>query len=283
MAAPTKALKNFLVEVNANPNIPPKEKNYNFNRPGFNCALSSYDEKYAPALSTTADSIRRVSFNDFIASLGHCVNRLPKNLLSHATVLVSEGKSNKWVAEIALKYFPQNFIRNVTTFLSLGHEEGTEFVKTLGLIPAKNWPKDLVLFDDAGFSGNQMSKHVTAIINKMSAEKGERNIYIVVPFVTNVALTVLNSIILPKNIKLHIITDTVVPTVRETLSEENFDALNELCGEVLTKGNEKETGQKEDSGIAFTYFDHKIPNNQSFIFSVIARETMPNVKPPYIN
>lgn len=276
MPIKTTNCKYFLTKLNTKPDIPSKYTNFDYNTSKLREWSQGYENKYQDAISEAGNQIKRISFSDFLNGLKKCIDTLPQSLLRQATVLVSEHKSNKWVAEIANNYFPKDFGNN-TNFLSLGHEDANDFVMSLNQIPTEAWPNDIVLFDDGGFSGKQMTRHVKAIAKKIGTEaKTRTTIFVVIPFMTNVAKELLTNIKFPKNIKLSVHTAEIIPTAKEILSKKCFDSLNELCGNILKNDS------NEDSGIATTYFDHKIPNSQSFLFSIIARETMPSIKPPYI-
>jgi hypothetical protein len=277
MAVNVKTYKELSVKLNTQPNIPSKDKNYTFNQGNLNHFIVTYGDTYKGALTATGKAITRVSFGDFLNALGLCLDRLPKTSLARSTVLVAEHKSNKWVAEIAQKYYPKK-MGTTPRCLSLGHGGACEYVKNLDKIPVKQWPTTILLFDDAAFSGKQMTGHVTAITEKMMSQKAGGDIYVVIPFITQVAMKALSNIKLPNNIKLNVISEKTIPTLKELLSAEDFNSMNEICAGVLNNNGESD----EDSGIATTYFDHKVPNNQSFVFSVIARDTMPRIKPPYI-
>ncbi len=279
MAVTTRAYKNFFIELNPNLIIPDKAKNYDVAPE----AIQNWAATKAPlcqdALATVEKNIRRVSFSEFSNGLKACVAQLPKNLLKDCVVLVANRKSNKWVAEVAKNYFPDKFSEK-TIFLELGHEEANEFVKTLDEIPKKVWPTNIVLFDDASFSGNQMTSHVNKIVEKLTPQGSSTNLYVVVPIVTQVALDRLEKIRAQltekgSKIKLTIAHATKIATVKEILSEAELKAVNDYWGGALGK-------EGEDSGIALTYFDHKVPNSQSFLFATIGREVMPNITPPYI-
>lgn len=268
--------KNILIKLNTNPNIPSKDKNFDCDINKLQKWSTGYGYKYQKDLFEVGKQIKRISFSDFIFELKKCIETLPPSLLKKATILVSEHKSNKWVAEIANNYFPEYFNSN-KNFLSLGHEDANEFILSLNKIPVQNWPNNLVLFDDGGFSGKQMARHVKAISEKIGANsKTQTNIFVIIPFMTNVAKQALNNLNLSKKIKLNLCNNKIIPTVKESLSEKSLNSLNELYGDILNENADL------DSGIAITYFDHKVPNSQSFLFSLIAREIMPSIKPPYI-
>lgn len=285
MAVTIKAYNNFLVDMNSNPNIPQKGKNYDADPNQIVIWANSYAPTCVNALTVAGANLRRVSFTDFLKGVEACINQLPAKTLQNSVILVAEDKSNKWVAEIAMKYFPKNFSSN-TKCLELGQQEAGVFVNTLDKIPQKIWPANIVLFDDAGFSGKQMTGHLKKIAQKIGPQQTKTNVYAVLPFVTNVAVNELekarqlfqeNS---KGNMQLRVVYSEIIPTVKEILPPADFDELNNYLGEILEPKQGDNKGK--DSGIAVTYFDHKIPNNQSFLFTAIARDTMPKITPPYL-
>ncbi len=281
MAITTKAYNNYLVEINSNPNIPQKGKNYDADPNQIIVWAQNNAPSCVDALTAAGGHLRRVSFPEFLKGIEACIRQLPAKTLQNSVILVAEGKSNKWVAEIAKKYFPQNFGSN-TKFLELGQQEAGVFVNTLGKIPQKVWPANIVLFDDAGFSGKQMTGHLKKIADKMGLQQPKTNVYAVLPFVTNVALEELENTqqLFQGNLQLRVVYSEKIPTVKEILPAADFNELNNYLGEILEPKQGVNKGK--DSGIAVTYFDHKIPNNQSFLFTAIARDTMPKITPPYL-
>lgn len=285
MAVTTKAYNNYLVEMNSNPNIPLKGKNYDADPNQIVNWANNNAPTCVNALTVAGAQLRRVSFPDFLKAVEGCINQLPPKTLQNSVILVAEGKSNKWVAEIAMKYFPKNFGSN-TKCLELGQQDAGVFVKTLDKIPSKAWPTNIVLFDDAGFSGKQMTGHLKKIAEKIGPQQITTNVYAVLPFVTIVAVNELKKAeqLFQESsrgkMQLKVVYSELIPTVKEILPAGDFNELNNYLGEILEPKQGENQGK--DSGIAVTYFDHKIPNNQSFLFTAIARDTMPKITPPYL-
>ncbi|MBS0653945.1 MAG: hypothetical protein JSR39_10535, partial [Verrucomicrobia bacterium] len=83
------------------------------------------------------------------------------------------------------------------------------------------------------------------------------------------------------NVTVQVHHDTVIPTIKEQLPAEDFQVLDRYSDDFWGVSLSNPNNRNEDSGIAGVYFDHKIPNKQSFILSAFARETMPSISPPY--
>lgn len=195
-----KVLRPHVVEINPLPLRPDKSKNYDLNPDVIGPWVQSFDEEFHPALGEMVTKVRRVSFPEFSVALGRCVLSLPKSLNGKAVILVSQLKSNQWVAELASTYF-----KFTGTYLSLGHDDASDYVALLSKIPVKQWPTDIVLFDDASYSGNQITRHVTAIVDTMKANGAPGTVHVAIPFITNVALAKLQGINLgaQKNQMIH--------------------------------------------------------------------------------
>lgn len=227
-------------------------------------------------VSSVSGLIRRISFPEFSQALGRCIDTLPKGLDKRCVVLTSEHKSNQWVAEVAKAHHQFN-----SNYLSLGHEHASDFVAYLDRTPAGKCPKEIVLFDDASFSGNQMTNHVNAIKAKLLEKGVTCNIRVIVPFATRVALDRLQNIQPEGDVNISVHCDQAIPTIKEQLPQDDFQILDTYSEETWGVSLSNPDNIEQDSGIAGVYFDHKIPNKQSFILSIFAREAMPRISPPY--
>lgn len=266
------------VQLRGHLEMPEKAKDYAFNAAKLHAwaARNCHDEDTQRVVSSVSGCIRRISFSDFTQALGRSMHTLPKGLDKRAVVLTSEHKSNQWVAEIAKEHHRFN-----SKYQSLGHDHASDYVAYLDRTTAGKCPKEIVLFDDASFSGNQMTNHVNAIRAKL-LEKGVKcTIHVVIPFITNVALHRLQNIPSDGNVAVHVHHDTVLPTIKEQLPPDDFQALDLYSQDYSGVALSNSANLNEDSGITGYYFDHKIPNSQSFILSAFARETMPSISPPY--
>jgi hypothetical protein len=122
-----------------------------------------------------------------------------------------------------------------------------------------------------------MHDHLVAINDGLSTLSGRHfSIHVAVPFITSVARRRLQSIPKKGNIDIHLSSHQIVPTVKELLTPRTYQILsNSLFLQYLHDEN--------DNGVALSYFDHKIPNSQSFLFAGggWGADFMPCIKPPY--
>jgi hypothetical protein len=174
------------------------------------------------------------------------------------------------VAEIACSFLRPKVLK----YEELGHEHAEAITTSLRASSPRSWSKQYVLFDDASFSGNQMTSHLSELSAVLAEDRTPRDIYVVIPYVTPVALAKLEGVARPDHIRIHVIHEEVIPTLKMQMEEDSFRLLNAHVEEDFASG-------QEDSGIATIYFDHKVPNVQSFALSRIVRECAPRISPPY--
>ncbi|MFA6119292.1 MAG: hypothetical protein WCT85_02825 [Parachlamydiales bacterium] len=178
-------------------------------------------------------------------------------------VLVEPKKSNQWVAELARSYFkvtPQAYYR-------LGEKGAKVFIKEADNCSSEVHQKDLVLFDDASYSGQQISEHLSNILQVLKKTGSKVNVFVVVPFMTIAARECIDGV-LASNKKLasrvFIAEHEKMSSISDILSDGQFKDLKRyylgLSG--------KET---------VTYFSHKMPNFVSF-FSGIKDGTVHNTE-----
>lgn len=257
------------------PKTPDPSKDYNFNIDGFVYWVerqSFLTDDVRDALKDLGPLIRRVSFVEFSKALNNCLKKLPNGLLERAEVLGSAHKSNQWVAEIARSYMKPS----IFSYKELGHDHASAITKSLMRESPECWANEYVLFDDASFSGNQMTGHLNELVKVFERSFSRRDIYVVVPFVTSVAISKISKIKAPPHVHIHMIYEETVPTLRMQMKEESFAALNLYVEEDFSSEEEV------DKGVATIYFDHKVPNAQSFALSRIQRECAPSISPPYL-
>jgi hypothetical protein len=255
------------------PKTPESGKDYDFNKDRFNYWVDRQvhiTEDVRDALKELGEKVRRVSYPEFAGTLASCLERLPTGCLERATILGSAHKSNQWVAELACSFLRLSGLK----YEELGHERALAITSSLRATSPRSWSKQYVLFDDASFSGNQMTSHLSELSAALAEDRTPRDIYVAIPYVTPVALAKLEGVARPDHIKIHVIHGEVIPTLKMQMEEGSFRHLNSHVEEDFASG-------EEDSGIATIYFDHKVPNAQSFALSRVARECAPRISPPY--
>jgi hypothetical protein len=186
-----------------------------------------------------------------------------------SVALVTPRKSNLWVAELVSAYFPQFKSR---MYCSLGEKDANEFIATITAdtkLGAALRGKAIVLYDDGSFSGKQMHDHIFAI--SRMRDIGLKAIVAVVPFRTGHAEKHIASVGTP----LLILSESV-----------RIPALSDL-GEALVKPLQRAwTIEVNPATLGLFFFEHKIPNAQSFPEPVVgatvyALDGRPATIPPY--
>lgn len=255
--------------------------------------VEAHHEYYQPALKSLQQSIKRITHSVFKKHLKKVVVKFNEELDKvddkSYTVLVQSGKSNQWVAELALKYLSEK----PTDCLPLGEKQARDYSQYLDtLSKTDRVAKRIVLFDDASYSGKQLRDHVAAIFEKHAKLKSEPTVHVVVPFATKYAVAQLKKLPQYEKGLLKLSLSGKISSISETLSPKHIETLTELYG--------WSTDEVESQGRGIIYFDHKIPNGMSFVepFAIgsvypgskehqmkeICSErfkTLPTVKPPY--
>jgi hypothetical protein len=229
--------------------------------------VGQHEEKYQAALNVLIEKVERISFAEFQASLELAVESFNKKLDSSFTrdstyVLVEKGKSNLWVAELAMKYLQ---LREIPKFVALGDKKAHQFLPLLDELHTFKdreslqgrvtpMPRHIILFDDGSYSGKQMHDHVEAIINKCRDLNIKTKIYIIVPYITKCAKEIFEKRLSSKH-GVFVAAHKGIPTIKEAMKDNKLSGLlDELYWEkegCATRG--------------VYYFDHKIPNGLSFV------------------
>jgi hypothetical protein len=232
--------------------------------------IEQHEEEYHEALLALVSKVKRISFSEFITTLRASIESFNRESsvwkdLTY-TVLVQSGKSNQWVAELAMAYLSIK----PECFLDLGIKDAKAFISYLDELETLNkrnkriqYPEKIVLFDDGSYSGKQMCDHVNALFSKFFSLKEHASVkiptcYIVIPFMTKYAEEKLEE--LAKRYKhVFIAAHVIIPSVEDAIGDKTLsDRLNELFWK-----NFERDGSAATRGIY--YFDHKIPNSVSFV------------------
>lgn len=182
-------------------------------------------EDLQPHMRTVAESIRFIPFKDFLLELGKAYTNMKTQLdpffegdfrpERDAIILVEGRKSNKWVAELALKHYKVQ----ASQYVRLGIKQANQFVayveemrdEELQAFRERIEGKVLMLFDDGSYSGRQMREHVEILIRLCSKKKLHPSfISIVIPYRTTYAEACLVDCIrqIPKSCKLRVLTSS---------------------------------------------------------------------------
>ena len=227
--------------------------------------LNEHEEKVKDHLEKLILKVRffsKKNFNDQLNKSVHWVNSQLAELYpddsdpkKRCIVLTEAGKSNLWVAQLAKEHCGFEAER----YMDLGTKNANAFKAMLEAVSAvkgemeilkdKFHNKTIVLFDDASYSGNQMSSHLRAVIETIKDYKLEvKRVIVVVPFATTSALHLLRACpaaIYPA-FNIPIISDLNTDTRR-------------IIADLWYKGD----GDLADR-IGLAIFSHKVPNYQSF-------------------
>lgn len=230
--------------------------------------IEAHEDAYQAPLRSLTDRIRVVSSREFCLALRASVESI-EDFPKRATILVQENKSNQWVAELADKY-----LKICGMQVPLGENFAEKFVEDgqyLDKLDPKEWPSDVVLFDDASYSGTQMVGHISAIFYKMRTKVVKpTRIYTIVPFMTRHARGKLMDCVKLGNKNINLVASSFerMQTVHEILSENRFlhrDEIRRLYPPAVLP--------EEESGLTLTLFHHKMPNSMSF-FGPVADATV---------
>lgn len=250
------------------------------------------------ALEDMIANIQHINFADFTRSLGESIEDIHSRLKQshgkgfdfskHTIVLVEGNKSNKWVAEIALKQFGVL----ASAYIRLGEKDGRSFIQYCDTL-SKNQLKDLlqgkslILFDDGSYSGKQLADHLSNIKNYVSKNNlGVKNICAIVPYMTPLSERVVANAYETVRSKTPLLLSAhkMIPTL-DSLQRNSRDAVMHSW----YRQNDVDPG-----ALGLVWFDHKLPNGQSFpeplargsIFTVDGKSIgslsfFPEITPPY--
>ncbi len=167
------------------------------------------------------DYFLHITFQMLQDSLRRCTEKLNRALNFRSyTVGFSSGKSTQWVASLALRYLEQL----PDNWTPLG-PQSTDSMYYSDYIPEERMQlpegiaQPIVIFDDCGYSGTQLKEVVVDIARSTTQEL---EIYLVVPFMSEIARkNVLENYQFSlvsneqkENVKVHLITDRTIPTIR---------------------------------------------------------------------
>ncbi len=249
--------------------------------------IQAHNPAIQDAVREVAESIQHVSFAKFKEMLGVSVRDIKEKLSDRvgpnriggfdskrdAVVLIEGYKSNKWVAEIAMHEFgfqPESFYR-------LGEKNARSFVEYVNANLVESRAalrgKTVVLFDDGSYSGTQMTDHVKAIRTLAQKHKIEiKSIAVVVPYMTDLALEKLQTLELNQRRKKRGQGEIpVVISSHERISTladlEHVDDIQRIWGKTIYKNTPLDA-------LGLLWFDHKVPNDQSFGGIPLVRKTI---------
>ena len=215
-------------------NVCPKrpEKSYPLKRDKFEKFKEEVQDPIQQKLLTkVVDNVQHITIEQLDSALKSCVQQLNDKLELKAqekySVAITPGKSNQWVAGLALKdlkFLP-------ASCCSLGKQGATANV----YVPESEWKMAeyehiIVLFDDCAYSGSQMGGNLRAMLDELK-NRPEAKIYLVTPFMTQFAYENLTKLSQKwKNVHLEVITtETRINRTIDVLTKTELDILRPLC------------------------------------------------------
>ena len=237
------------------------------------CEMQEQWQTEAPAATTQIirDTVRKIHFvsiQSFCCALRGCLadydadrqyDRPDEAAQNQNRIILIEGqKSNKWIAELAIAS-GQLSIPNTDQLFRLGVNDAEDFVATISSDPSVFRGKEIVLFDDASYSGTQITNHVSAIITvNQSFALRLQQITVIIPFVTRTAIESLARLSNIANSGRRPILGGVKLYYREimpTLREQGWNQAD---------AQEHNLNPRTWTTLATTFFQLKVPNEQSF-------------------
>jgi hypothetical protein len=126
--------------------------------------IEAHDQSVRPALTVLTDNIRHVSQKEFETSLKATTQRLNGILEKEGgeyVVAVEKEKSNQWVAQLALPDLSKKPMGEASLVFQVYLQE---YAQRKASNPETPFPKSVVLFDDAAYSGEQLSRVIRGMI-----------------------------------------------------------------------------------------------------------------------
>lgn len=248
--------------------------------------IKQHPSECQPAARILAKSVKHISQAEFEKSFSKTVSKFnemaSKPGFEYVVVTEDNKKSNEWMTQLATPQLVKK-PKGKVPFVYSGY---------LAPLAAKalrgekvEFPKNIVLFDDAIYSAEQMSKtikeiHKAITVNNANLKKNGKaeipfpNIVIACPYVTHFGEQKLAELSKSLGMNIQLLDHEVIPTVSEgvtaTAKKEGVDG-----GEILKTLN-KMYWPKDKASVSYhtyeegaesrglVYFSHKIPDDLSF-------------------
>jgi hypothetical protein len=211
--------------------------------------VKAHTEEFREIAQKLINNIDHIRHDDFLTALENSVEDFNEYLDSQqdkSYVIVIPGdfkKSALWVTSLAadfLKYPPSKIIMKNDP----NYEEFME----------KSNSKNVVLFDDASYSGNQMAGYINTI-GELSADS---KVHVIIPFMTNYANTFIKENVTKVDYKIS--SHKIMKSFSESLDDKEIKLLQEKGAEIFHSD--------DISNLTLTYFDHKKADDLSLVPSV---------------
>lgn len=238
--------------------------------------IASHSPGVRDAVEAAASKVRHVSQEEFEKSLGKCADQLmeviagigvPDNF--EFSVYGQPHKSNKWVYRLAEDHLspltPQSFLD----------------AKICSSYEPDSVPKNIMIFDDATYSGEQLSRIIRDIYSQVSSVQFENpdipmpKVWICIPFMTNKGEKNVRSAFEGTGIEFFMAEHERIDTLQELFKSDpdTLSVLDSMWGfswaEVLSGARDMPPekikhleARAESQGLI--YFDHKVGDGLSF-------------------
>lgn len=249
--------------------------------------INAHPSEMQGYVSELANRVEHISFSEFNQNFNGGINFLnsltKQDSLNDYMLMVEPGKSNQWMAEIAMSQLSTK----PTQIYSLGNK-GSNFINYLNeQRPAERpyYPNTVVFFDDGIYSGKQMSLFIKGVFDafkEFNANASKENldeieqpdVVVVAPYATAWGVQNILKVNENESDKIQFCPHNKINTLAETLTPYTADRLNAT----LWKNDPRDT---ETNAFKFPcqngvnsrgniWFDHKIPNWLSFVFALEA-------------
>jgi len=237
--------------------------------------IQAHQEKVRAALDEVIRTARYLSHRTFLRQLAASVGQVNLHLVGlygpsyrpgmNCIVLTQEGKSNLWVAELAKQHF--RFIAE--RYMDLGLNDADQFVemldgvsKDMDVVREKFKNRTIVLFDDASYSGKQLSSHLLQV--RRAVHKYQllvREVVVIAPFATPFAQA---RILEASRERIGRVAPAYIgPAAKLPMLSDLTPDSYALIVNLWYKGKREDADK-----IGLAYFQHKVPNDQSFPVSL---------------
>lgn len=222
------------------------------------------------ALQDVLSRVRLVCHDRFKKALKGSIDRAVPQLRDFdstrdAVVLVEPMKSNKWVAQLA---FQEGFVGN--QYIQLGSARAREFQNIVsGDLDFVRYleGKVVVLFDDASYSGNQMTGHIQVIARLVHRIK-IRALLVIVPFMTDIARGKITEAAEDAKGLQVVVEGERMPSLMD-VPQPHLGMLQAMWGYIdagrkVVRDAAGGAAEVPVDGIGLVFFSHKVPNGESF-------------------
>lgn len=207
------------------------EKKNCFFRENISKAISNYKENQKELLKRMYDAAVVLTYKDLYGSLSSCTEQL-STLLGDSEYAVGhiKGKSQEWIAGIALPRMKNAPIRDFQLAASGSFGSSSVHDITSQSDLSKETVSNFVIFDDASYSGMQITESIMGLSNNLRKKDPNKifDLYIVLPFLSKQAQERIEQL-KPKNLRIHVLTsDIKIPSMTDVFSEEELQYLSQI-------------------------------------------------------